>query len=137
MTNRQKSVLAVVMLTWLGSAPAWADTTALPKVQTQGEASFVSGGIGDDELAAMHEARRDYNLQLLFAAKGSGEYLSSVAVVVKNAHGDTVLDTVADGPLLYAKLPRGQYQVSARYQEQVQNRKVRLGGGATSLSFYW
>lgn len=137
MTNRQRSVLAVLLVSWLGSAPAWAETAELPKVQTQGEVSFVSGGIGADEVAAMHEVRRDYNLQLLFAAKGSGEYLSAVAVVVKNAHGDTVLDTVADGPFLYARLPAGRYQVSASYEGQTQNRGVRLDRHHTGLSFYW
>ncbi|WP_232219938.1 carboxypeptidase-like regulatory domain-containing protein [Pseudogulbenkiania sp. MAI-1] len=110
---------------------------ALPQGQTQGQASFISGGIGADEVAAMKAVRQDYNLRLLFAAKGSGEYLADVAVVVRNARGDTVLDTVAKGPFFYARLPAGQYQVSASYQDKSQARKVRLGRSGSELSFYW
>lgn len=127
----------VVLASLLGMAPLMATAEeAVPQVQTQGQASFISGGIGADEVAAMKAVRQDYNLRLLFADKG-GEYLADVAVVVRNARGDTVLDTVAKGPFFYAKLPAGQYQVSASYQDQAQARKVRLGGRGSELSFYW
>ncbi|MBI3145388.1 MAG: carboxypeptidase regulatory-like domain-containing protein [Pseudogulbenkiania sp.] len=139
MTSAQKSWLPGLLLALLlGAGPAMADETeALPKAQTQGQVAFLSGGIGAEEAEAMKAVRQDYNLQLLFAGKGSGEYLAHVAVVVRNARGDAVLDTVADGPYLYARLPSGQYQVSASYNDQSQTRKVRLGRRSSALAFYW
>src|SRR5690606_37917825 len=71
------------------------------------------GGIGAEERAAMEAKAADYNLRLTFATKVSGAYLSDVKVAIRNARGETVLDTVAAGPWLFARLPRGEYRVAA------------------------
>src|SRR5271167_3795890 len=44
--------------------------------------TFVSGGAGDEGVQAIHEIERDYNLRLLFAVQGSGNYLSRVDVKI-------------------------------------------------------
>ncbi|MEQ1485672.1 carboxypeptidase regulatory-like domain-containing protein [Methyloglobulus sp.] len=81
---------------------------SLVKPQTQGDVTFVSGGVGGDERSAMQAIRTDYNLSLLFSVQGSGEYLSDVKVSITDSKGNTFLETVADGPMLLASLKPGR-----------------------------
>jgi hypothetical protein len=91
----------------------------LPEKHTQGDVTYVSGGVGDDEAAAMARAKSKYSLSLEFVqrAKPRAEYKANVEVTVTNKSGNVVLDTVADGPYLLADLPSGKYTVSAIDEE--------------------
>src|SRR5690606_2797019 len=74
-----------------------------PVGERQGEVSVLHGGVGAEDRAAMQAQAADYNLHLTFAAKGSGAYLSDVKVVIRDARGKTLVDTVTSGPWLYAR----------------------------------
>jgi len=120
----------------LQSYPALAQPPAL-QPQTQGEVTFVSGGVGADEQAAMQAMRGDYNLSLLFAAQG-GEYLSDVDVHITDAHGHSYLETVSDGPRLMAKLRPGRYIVSVERDGRAMRKTVSVGGRQSApVSFVW
>ncbi|TCW30747.1 hypothetical protein [Gulbenkiania mobilis] len=107
----------------------------LPKPMTSEQGvEYISGGVGDASQKAMNSAR-GYNLKLTFAAP-TGEYLADVQVRVVNAKGQTVLDTVSTGPLLYAKLPAGSYRVTAAVNGQEQTRKLTVSSKkAASTAF--
>jgi hypothetical protein len=108
------------------------------KPQTQGDVTFVSGGVGGDERNAMQAIRADYNLSLLFSVQGSGEYLSDVKVSITDSKGNVFLETVADGPMLLASLKPGHYTVTAELDGQVAHKKATVvGNKRTSLSFIW
>jgi hypothetical protein len=128
--------LSLVLSCILFSFQAVADS--LIKPQTQGEVTFVSGGVGGDERDAMQAMRADYNLSLLFSVQGSGEYLSEVKVGITDKNGNTFLDTVSDGPMLFASLKPGHYTVTAEVDGQVTHKKATiLANKRTSLSFIW
>jgi hypothetical protein len=128
--------LSLVLSCILFSFQAVADS--LLKPQTQGEVTFVSGGVGGDERNAMQALRADYNLSLLFSVQGSGEYLSEVKVSITDKNGNTFLDTVSDGPMLLASLKPGHYTVTAEVDEQVAHKKATVvANKRTSLSFIW
>jgi len=119
------------------SLTALAEQSVL-KPQSQGDVTFVSGGIGADELFEMQTVRADYNLNLLFSVKGTGEYVSDVKVVIADSSGDIVLDTVADGPMLFALLKPGSYRISVDRDGQVLQKKVTVGSKKrTALTFSW
>ena len=121
----------------LASFSAFAEDFIL-KPQTQGEVSFVSGGVGKYETDAMQSVRRDYNLHLLFAVQGTGEYLSNVKVNITDAKGNSYLDTIADGPMLFANLKPGRYTVYADLDGRISHKKVNISSGKpVSLSFLW
>lgn len=84
-----------------------------PVGERQGEVSVLHGGVGAEDRAAMQAQAADYNLHLTFAAKGSGAYLSDVKVVIRDARGKTLVDTVTSGPWLYARLPQGKVTIAA------------------------
>ena len=82
--------------------------------------------------------RADYNLSLLFSVKGTGEYVSDVKVRITDSSGNTFLETVSDGPMLFAKLKPGRYIVTVDRDGQVIHKTVTVGGKPrASLSFTW
>ncbi|MCK9394742.1 MAG: carboxypeptidase regulatory-like domain-containing protein [Methylobacter sp.] len=101
--------LALIFYCVLFSFPAAAEQSPI-KPQTQGEVTFVSGGVGTDERNALQAMRDDYNLTLLFSVKGTGEYVSDVKVRITDSSGNLVLESVSDGPMLFAKLKPDRYR---------------------------
>lgn len=108
---------------------------AADPVSTAGIA-YVSGGIGDDDpVARMTE---DYNLHLVFATKGSGEYLADIKVVIEDFKGNKVLEAESPGPIFYAKLPSGTYRITANHQGQPLRKSVAVKDHRLrDLYFYW
>lgn len=105
---------------------------------TENGITYVSGGIGEGQAQAMMGMRKDYNLQLTFAIKGTGEYLADVKVNIQDAKGKEILETVSAGPLFYAKLPHGRYKVTAEFNGKPLAKSTNIkAGSARDLYFYW
>jgi hypothetical protein len=118
-------------------APAQSLAPPALQAQQQGNITFVSGGAGDDDRDALKQVENQYNLRLMFAAR-SGEYLANVAVTLADSRGNTVLDTIADGPIFYAHVPPGRYRLTVASQGQSQGRDVTVAAnGAVHQDFYW
>ncbi len=138
--TRIQSLLALCALPlaiYTGQALAEDMAQALQPQQTENGGSFVTGGVGDEEMAQLKSTRSDYNLHVLFTGKG-GEFQSGVKVQIANTKGDVVLDTTTTGPYLYAKLPAGKYKINATLDDRTQSRSVQLagrGGGDTHIVF--
>jgi len=95
---------------------AFADPEAqMPEQRTQGDVTYVSGGVGQDEVNAMEHAKAKYPLSMEFVqhAKPRDVYIANVEVTVTDKTGNVVLNTTTDGPYLLADLPNGKYTVSA------------------------
>lgn len=109
----------------------------VPPLQTYDGTAFVTGGIGEEELAQINAARADFNVRLLMAEKG-GAYVTGVRVVIVDGKGNKVLEVGTSGPYLLTKLPKGTYQINASYEGRSQDRRLEVrDGGAQMLSFYW
>lgn len=87
---------------------------------------FVSGGIGEHDIAHMKKLQSDFKLKLEFSAS-SGHYLSGVTVTLTNKDGEAVLTMTTEGPTLLVDLPEGAYTVTATYENAVQTKKVTTG----------
>lgn len=123
-----------------GTALAMVDQTrhGAEPPRTQGDVTYISGGVGKDSVRAMREIEHGYNLRLMFAVKRSGEYLADVRVKLMDAKGKTVLDAVSDGPYFFAKVPPGRYQVVAVNEGNSITRSVDVSPrSAVSQPFYW
>ena len=106
------------------------------QAQQQGDIIFVSGGAGSEDRDALRQVESQYNLRLLFAAR-NGDYLANVAVTLSDARGTAMLDTIAEGPIFYARVPPGRYRLTVSNQGQSQSRDISIGGGAVRQDFYW
>ena len=108
-----------------------------PQIRQEGNVAYVSGGVSEEDRAALEPMVRDFNLKLVFALR-NGEYLSDTAVMVTSARGQLLLDTKSNGPWFFAKLPSGQYTVTATANGQVQRKTVSLGNrGLKTLDYRW
>ena len=131
-------ILAVTMAAAVGAHAADAD--ALPPAHIAGHVTFLSGGIGLDESTAIKRAARSYPLELEFLMKGEPRdvYVADVHVRIRDDQGRTVLDTVANGPFLLARLPAGRYDIVARSEGRSQSRHISLAPGEhLRVPFEW
>lgn len=124
---------AVVLLSLATGASA-----ALEAVQN-GPVPFVSGGVGEDERQEIGNLASAYSLELLFAAKGSpNEYLADIKVEIRDKNGKVMLDAVAQGPFLLAKMPPGRYSVSADNDGVVKKQTILVKGAKPHrVVFIW
>jgi len=117
--------------------PIAAESQAL-EVHTAGDISYVSGGVGASEQEALAQVKSDYNLRLLFAVTGSGAFLAEIPVTLADGKGQVLLEAVAAGPYFYARVPPGDYRISAERAGQVETRSVTVpSAGAVSTDFRW
>ena len=120
----------------LVALPASAQVSMEPR--TQGSITYISGGIGLDDMEMLRELRPSYNLHLLFASQGSGQYLAEVNVKILDQKGQMLLDAIADGPYFYAKVGPGRYKIVAESEGIALSKNVEVSGkGPVSESFYW
>ncbi|WP_010090822.1 carboxypeptidase-like regulatory domain-containing protein [Burkholderia ubonensis] len=120
-----------------GATGAYAQSDGLPAARHQGDVTFVSGGIGQDESTAFQRNEAAWPLALRFTGAG-GEFLADVQVRIADANGAEVLKTDAHGPYMLVKLPPGRYTVQASYQGKDETRSVTVTAkGGARQAFTW
>jgi hypothetical protein len=98
--------------------------------------SFYSGGVGITEREQMKAMTQDCNLKLVFDTH-TGAYLSNVNVRVQDAKGQTLISTVSNGPWFSAKLPAGNYRVTATFENYKYIRSINLAQRPQTLVLSW
>jgi len=121
--------------------------------ESSAEVTYLSGGVGVDELDHMRAVARNFNLRLMFAERGSGAYLSDIQVSIagpldaatpnSNAAAAVdserlVVDTTTDGPWFFAKLPAGRYRVIAESGSKRLTQSITIpASGHRALMLYF
>lgn len=73
--------------------------------------TYISGGIGDEEVAQLKATEEQYNLRIQISGK-SGEYLSDISLTLLVFGQGKTLITMGDaGPYVYFQVPAGKYQI--------------------------
>lgn len=138
--NRSLLSTGVAVLFGLGcTAVGYAATTAPSPLHSHSYngISYITGGVGADERAALRSMAQGDDLEMSFAAQNK-EYLGGATISIKDSKGQDVLEAVSDGPLFYAKLPEGTYVVSATVKRQTITRKVHVSGNnRQTIYFTW
>ncbi|HWW05639.1 carboxypeptidase-like regulatory domain-containing protein [Collimonas sp.] len=138
MNKRSLFILSVLMAANLAFA---ADATqGRLQPTTSGVASYLSGGIGEDEATAIQQAAKNYSLELEFVIKAApkDEFTADIKVKVSDASHNTVLDTVSKGPFFLAQLPAGRYHLEASKNGQTKAQDVTIKPGSHQrIMFEW
>ena len=109
----------------------------LPQIQHQGDVSYVSGGVGQDESKALERERSHWPLSMQFIGPGS-DFLADVHVRIVDAHNNEVLHADSLGPFMLVKLRPGRYTVHATYKNRDQTKTVNIASkGSMQAAFYW
>ena len=124
--------LAVVLVTTAGAVAAQAPPSLAPQTSSSG-IDYVTGGVGKAQQDAMANMKPDYTLRLTFAREKTGEFLADVKVQIdqegRQPFNAPVLNVTA-GPMLFAKLPDGEYRVRAETAGQVQSKTLTIRQGS-------
>ena len=131
-------VLTGLVLTFSGATSlASEDNDAAANQSQSANPSFVSGGVGSESIDELKARAGEFNLKLVFATK-SGEYVSGVWVTITTEKGTYLQKTRSEGPWFMAKLPPGDYRITAtlagkaiNHQVTVSSKKLRV------LDFRW
>jgi len=98
---------------------------------------YVSGGIGLSEREELSALSPQFNLRLMFAIHGAGNYLADVGVRIVDSGGAVVLDAKSEGPYFLVQLPPGRYTVEVSGRDQIQRQTAQVGARQTRLNFFW
>ncbi len=129
LTALARFVMASVMLILPGLASGDLE------VHDQDGVSYVSGGVGSDERRMLQAMSGQFNLKLTMTMN-DGHFVSDIRVRIQNSDGRTLVDTVADGPILFAQLAPDTYNVSCTLDSTTLNQTANVGGrGQQQLTF--
>lgn len=87
---------------------------------------LVSGGVGQTERAIIDQNEDAYNTKLVYTGEG-GMYLSDVSVIIKDAKGNEVVNTVTEGPILLTDLKPGRYSVVSAAEGFTKKQTINTG----------
>ena len=132
---KKLSMVVVVFFLLFSAASGSAAFMDIQKGKTN-DVEYMAGGVGIGERQAMEEMAKDYNLKVVFA-KVQGNYLADIPVAIMKPTGEKVLETVASGPWLFAKLPHGEYTVKAKYNGVERSRTMMVGRELSVAMFHW
>lgn len=98
----------------------------LPVVQKNDGISYITGGVGDEEMAEIIAQEPNFNVHVLLSSD-QGEYMGDVAVRFLDKKNVEVLRVMGAGPFVYANLPSGSYTVEAASNSGViQSKKINV-----------
>ena len=99
--------------------------------------SYITGGIGEDEVQEFRAAAPRYNLRMTFASK-AGNYLSDVDVTITAGSGRHLLFVRTEGPFLFVRMPAGTYRITAQTSRTSESRTIRVPArGSVDMRFSW
>lgn len=107
--------------------------------QSSDDVNYVTGGVGKYEREAIEASKADYNVHIVNAST-SGAFVADTRIVITRSGSETeeVLD-VESGPLLYVRLPAGNYTLIAIQGDQSKEQKlvVSANGKPSSVRLTW
>ena len=129
------AMAAAVMLSAALPARAQDDLILLEKART---ATFLNGGVSQEEEAYMHSIAKDWPLRMIFSERKDKEFVADVSLTVTDHRGSPVLVLQNAGPMTYARVPAGKYRISARFHGITESREVTLDGKqGKDVYFHW
>jgi hypothetical protein len=110
---------------------------AIPPVpletQTNGQVTYLNGGISDEEMNMLKTHAGDYNLQIIMNVP-SGQFMVASKFHILDSSGQEVLRVDDAGPYLYAKLSPGKYTVEAVENGEIKTANVNVpASGSTRI----
>lgn len=122
----------------LSAGAVHAQDTSLPPAKQSGNVSYVSGGVPDEQLPAIEQARDSYPLQIELYQKAGpkSEYTADAEIRIKNSKDEIVVDDKSEGPFFLVRTPPGTYEVEAVLNgKSITQRAVVPAKGSRRLMF--
>jgi len=134
------SSFGILLFTAALAAAAPAAATGDTAKKSEGAVAYLASGKSKEDTAAMRHVARYYPLVLEFARKAAPrpQQPADIDVMIKDRSGKLMLRAKAEGDLLLANLPAGEYAVSATYNGVAILQNVAVEEGKhRKLNFEW
>ena len=106
-------------------------SASLPKTRsTPSGIAFMTGGIGEEEVAIMKPQAKKFSLNLLFSEGNVGRWVTDINVNIYDEASKLVFRIVGAKNVLYVNLPAGTYTILANNNGNKLRHKVTLEQGA-------
>ncbi|HZZ91912.1 MAG TPA: hypothetical protein VFE23_05075 [Usitatibacter sp.] len=111
----------------------------LPEPRKAGPVTYITGGTEMGEANAIKRAAQEFPLELVFVEKvGRREkHLANMPVRITDDKGKVVFEGESTGPYFLARLPKGKYIVSTRWDAWSFSREVKIGSQRQRVVFAW
>jgi hypothetical protein len=111
----------------------------LPEPRRAGPVTYITGGTEMGEANAIKRAAQEFPLELVFVEKvGRREkHLAHMPVRITDEKGKVVFEGESAGPYFLARLPKGKYIVSTRWDAWSFSREVKIGSQRQRVVFAW
>ena len=100
----------------------------LPKTQKQGEITYITGGVGEDESKAIKDDAKNWSLVVDFSQhlENRDAWISQVYLRILDVKGNGIFEVTTDGPFLLINLPSGSYMLTATYEGITKTQKIQI-----------
>lgn len=106
------------------------------QVMEQGDISYITGGVGEQEATNFESTKNQYQLRVL-NADAKGAYVGENHFIIRDKSGNDLL-SAEGGPLFYANLPNGNYSITTETGGKSQTKHFTISSGKPAdLRFIW
>ena len=112
----------------------------LPHSLREGNITYISGGVGEDEAKAIKAEAKNWPLNIEFSQylESHDAWVSQVYLTILDAKGNAIFEANLDGPLFLAKLPSGNYEIVATYEGVTKKQRIQVvAGRPLHVSINW
>ena len=79
---------------------------------------YMTGGIGEEEVAVMRNHAKQFTLNILFSEGTSGRSVTDLNVNIYNEQNALIFRIVGSKPMLYVNLPAGTYIIKLQLKNE-------------------
>lgn len=112
----------------------------LPQPLQEGNITYISGGVGEEEAKAIKAEAKNWPLNIEFSQylESHDAWVSQVYLTILDAKGGAIFEANLDGPMFLAKLPSGNYEIVATYEGVTKKQKIQIvSGRPLHVSINW
>ena len=112
----------------------------IPDTQHSEGIAYISGGVGEEESAAILAEAKQWPvlLEMSQLENGRGVWIFGVQIKITNQEQKAIFNAQADGPYMLINLAPGSYQVIGSYQGAEQKRNLIVKADSSQkLNIFW
>lgn len=134
-----KTFLKILIATQLIFLSSWS-LAQIPETQYSQGISYITGGVGEGETAAILADAKQWPLLLEMSQieNGRGVWIFGATIKIMNSKKQIIFDALADGPYMLINLESGEYVIEATYQGVIQKRALSIKTSSSQkISLFW